>query len=271
MTGGLRRALAALLAVPFVVMTSGTAMAAPRPPDLASVVIANVGPGYSVQRQGPLDPEQFASSSPDPSAATGALHTLSASISSYQRVWQDAAMDNEVQDLVVHFDSEAAAQVFETSARRALSSGEIVSSGAIPALAGALRTTYFATTANQVGVGQAITLRRGAYVVLLSMFSADTPTNPASITPADALTIAQAQEVAVTKAATVPPPRASASNPHRSLAGELLAAVAVICLFFLWSRRTRQRPANARLRASRPQRGLAEAKRPAWRCDQCGR
>jgi hypothetical protein len=245
MTSGLRRALAALLAVPVVLMTSSTALAAPRSQQLASVVIANVGPGYSVLRQGPLDPEQFASSSPDPSAATGALHALSSSISSYERVWQDATMTNEVQDLVVHFDSEAAAQVFETSARHALSSGEIVSSGAVPTIAGALRTTYFATTATQVGVGQALTLRRGAYVVLLSIFSANTPTNPAAITPGDALTITQAQAAAVTKAATASS-RARVSNPHRSLAGELLAAVAVICLFALWSRRTRPRPTSRR-------------------------
>jgi hypothetical protein len=152
-------------------------------------------------------------------------------------------MNNQVQDLVVHFDSAAAAQAFEKAAQHALSSGEIMSRGPVASIPGALRTTYFATT-TQVGVGQAITVRRGAYVVLLSMFSANSPANTTPISPASALTVAQAQYAAMAEAVRVPPRRATTPTSHRSLAGEVVVAVAVVGLYFLWSRRTRPRPAR---------------------------
>jgi hypothetical protein len=239
-----RRALASALTFLVVLLVgAGTTAAAARAPSVASLIIANVGPGYTVTSQGPLNPGQIASSSPDPSAAAGAFNALSGSITTYQRAWQDAAMNNQVQDLVVHFDSTAAAQAFEKAAQQALTSGEIVSSGPVASLPGALRTTYFATT-TQVGVGQAITVRRGAYVVLLSMFSANSPTNTTPISPASALTVAQAQYAALAKAVAKSPHRAATPTSHRSVAAEVVIAVALIGLYALWARRSRRRPAR---------------------------
>ena len=48
---------------------------------LDRVVIPNLGPGYAVTSQGPLDASQFASNAPDPSSAAGALSTLGNAIS----------------------------------------------------------------------------------------------------------------------------------------------------------------------------------------------
>ena len=63
---------------------------------------------------------------------------------------------------------------------------------------GAHRTTYFAST-TQAGVGQAITLRAGVYVTLLSFFSAASG-NAEPITQADAVRIARAQQAAMVSA-----------------------------------------------------------------------
>jgi hypothetical protein len=196
--------LCALLAWP------GTACAASKPPpQLDTVVIADLGPGYSVTTEGPLDASQFASNSPDPTAATTALATLAKTISTYVRVWSTSGGANEVQDLVVRFPSAIGAQVFQQAAQHSLDSGEIVSSGPLPGVPGAHRTTYFAST-NQAGVGQAITMRAGVYVDLLSFFSAAAG-NPQPITPADAVRVARAQRAAMAAA-----PGGSASLPPTS-------------------------------------------------------
>ena len=67
------------------------------------MVIPDLGPGYTVTSQGPLEPPQFASDAPDPSAAAGALSTLGRTISTYERVWQADGGLNQVQDLLVRF------------------------------------------------------------------------------------------------------------------------------------------------------------------------
>jgi hypothetical protein len=162
------------------------------------VVIPALGSGYVVSTQGPLDASQFASSSPDPSAAASALATLAATISTYERGWKDGGGANEVQDLLVRFPSAVGAQVFLHAARHSLDSGEIVSSGPLPGVPGAQRTTYFAST-SQAGVGQAITLSAGIYVDILSFFSAASG-NPEPITPADAARVALAQQRAMVAA-----------------------------------------------------------------------
>jgi len=177
----------------------GTAPAASTTaPALDTVVIPDLGPGYSVTTEGPLDASQFASSSPDPAAATTALASLAKTISTYERVWSTAGGSNEVQDLLVRFPSAGAAQVFQRAAQHSLDSGEIVSSGPLPGVPGAHRTTYFAST-TQTGVGQAITMRAGAYVDLLSFFSAAAG-NAGPITPADAVRVARAQQTAMAAA-----------------------------------------------------------------------
>ena len=187
---------------------SGAAGAAPKsPPGLDTVVLPDLGPGYSVTTEGPLDASQFASNSPDPAAATTALATLAKTISTYERVWSTPGGANEVQDLLVRFPSAVGAQVFRQAAQHSLDSGEIVSSGPLPGVPGAHRTTYFAST-TQAGVGQAITMRAGVYVDLLSFFSAAAG-NPQPIKPADAVRVARAQQAAMVAApggtASLPP------------------------------------------------------------------
>ena len=149
-----------------------------------TVVVPNLGPGYAVTSEGPLDPSQFASNAPNPAAAAGALSTLAKSISTYERVWQADGGLNQVQDLLVRFPNAVGAQVFLQAAQHSLESGEIVSSDAVASIPGARRVTYFAAT-NEDGVGEAITIRAGIYVDLLSFFSAASG-NAQPISPANA-------------------------------------------------------------------------------------
>jgi hypothetical protein len=203
-----------------------TAAPAPAPPALGTVVLPNLGPGYAVSSQGPLDPSEFASSSPDPSAAAGALATLAQTIVTYERVWQDAGQRNEVQDLMVRFPSAAAAAIFLGAAQRSLDAGEVVSAGPLPGIPGARTTTYFAST-TEAGVGQAIAMRAGVYVDLLSFFAA-AAANPQPITPADTRQVALAQYDAMVKApggAAAPVPAATGSGAS---VGWAVLAVAVL-------------------------------------------
>jgi hypothetical protein len=167
-------------------------------PTLGTIVIPNLGPGYAVTSQGPLQASQFASDAPDPSAAAGALSTLGKTISTYQRVWQADGGLNQVQNLLVRFPNAVGAQVFLLAAQHSLESGEIVSSDAVSAIPGARRVTYFAAT-NQDGVGEAVTMRSGVYVDLLSFFSAASG-NAQPISPANAEQVALAQYKAMTDA-----------------------------------------------------------------------
>ncbi len=215
--GGL--VLCGLLAFP------GSDLGASKPaPPLGSVVIPDLGPGSTVTSQGPLDASEFASSSPDPAAASSALGTLAKTISTYERVWQDTGGLDEVQDLLVRFPSAVGAQVFLQAAQHSLQIGEIVSSGPLADVPGAHRTTYFAST-TQAGVGQAITMRAGIYVDLLSFFSAASG-NGQPITPADAERVAAAQY----KAMAAAPGGATALSPTTSKKGVSLGSVGVAAL-----------------------------------------
>ncbi len=168
-------------------------------PALGAVAIPALGPGYSVTSQGPLNPSQFASDAPDPSAASGALATLGNSISTYERAWQADDGRNQVQDLLVRFPTASGARVFLQAAQQSLDSGEIVSKGSLASIPGARLVTYFAAT-NESGVGEAITMRTGTYVALLSFFSAAAG-NTQPIAPADAERVALAQHAAMVSAA----------------------------------------------------------------------
>ena len=168
------------------------------PPTLGTVVIPNVALDYTVTSQGPLNASQFASDAPNPSAAAGALSTLGKSISTYERVWQGDGGLNQVQDLLVRFPNGVGAQVFLLAAQHSLETGEIVSSDPVPSIPGARRVTYFAAT-NQDGVGEAITMRAGVYVDLLSIFSAASG-NAHPISPADAERLADVQHAAMARA-----------------------------------------------------------------------
>jgi hypothetical protein len=211
------------------VLSGGWAAAAKAPPPLGTVVVADPGPGYRVTSEGPLDASAFASRSPDPAATSSALAPLAGTVANYQRAWQDAGGANEVQDLLLRFPSTRGAQAFVAAARRALAAGEIVSSGPLAGVPGARRTTYFASTTP--GVGQAITMRAGLYVDLLSLFSAASAVAP-PITPADAARVAQAQHAAMvaTPDGSPPLPRPTAAKKRLSLGSLGAAALVVVVL-----------------------------------------
>jgi hypothetical protein len=162
-------------------------------------VLSALGVGYTVTSQGPLDASQFPAGSPEASAAAGALARLRGTIETYQRSWQDAAGINQAQDLLVRFSTAAGARAYLVAARRSLAHDEIVGSGPLRGVPGAQRTTYFAST-TQAGVGQAITLRVGTSVALLTFFSGATG-NADPITPAGAQRVATAQYAALVAAA----------------------------------------------------------------------
>jgi hypothetical protein len=168
------------------------------PSTLGTVVIPNLGLGYTVSSQGPLNASQFAANAPNPTAAAAALSTLGKSVSTYERVWQADGGLNQVQDLLVRFPDAVGAQVFLQAAQHSLETGEIVSSDTVPSIPGARRVTYFAAT-NQDGVGEAITMRAGDYVDLLSIFSAASD-NAHPISPANAEHLATVQHAAMARA-----------------------------------------------------------------------
>ena len=78
-----------------------------RPPPLGTIVLAEIGFGYTVTSQGPLDCVPVPYRLTERIAAAGALSTLGNTIETYQRSWQDATGINQVQDLVVRFPTEA--------------------------------------------------------------------------------------------------------------------------------------------------------------------
>jgi hypothetical protein len=220
-----------------VVVGAGTPVGAAdeATPSLDTLVIPDLGPGYTVTSQGPLNAAQFASNAPDPSAAAGALSTLAKTISTYERVWQAHGGLNQVQDLLVRFPDAVGAQVFLHAARHSLESGEIVSSDPLSSIPGARRVTYFAAT-NQDGVGEAITSRAGVYVDLLSFFSAASG-NPQPISPANAERVARAQYAAMVRApddAQTSTPTSTPVHATKSVsAGTILEVVLVVAVLAL--------------------------------------
>lgn len=219
---------AALAGCGILVLLVGPAAGAGAAAPLGTVVIPNLGPGYAVTSQGALNPAQFASNAPDPSTAKAALSTLAESISTYERVWQAAGGLNQVQDLLVRFPDTAGAQVFLRAAQHSLESGEIVSSDPLPSIPGARRVTYFAAT-NEDGVGEAITMRTGVYVDLLSFFSAASG-NAQPISPANAETVARAQHAAMVAA---PGGASTAGAKKGTSAGTIGLAVLVVAVLAL--------------------------------------
>jgi hypothetical protein len=191
-----------------------------------------------------LDRSGFAASTPDPAATERALAALATpatragTIATYERVWRDAGGHNEVRDVLVRFPSAVRAQAFVQAVHHSLESGEIVDSGPLRSIPGAHRVTYFASGAQAragptgvgtgVGVGQAITMRSGVLVALLSFLSAASADAP-PISPADAARVAQAQYTAM---ASAPGGRPTAAPSPRgtSLGAMALAVVAVAVL-----------------------------------------
>lgn len=199
---------------------------------LGDVVIPNLGLGYTVTSEGPLNPSQFASNAPNPSAAAGALSTLGKSIATYERVWQADGGLNSVQDLLVRFPNAVGARVFLQAAQHSLESGEIVDSNPLRSIPGARRVTYFAAT-NQDGVGEAITMRAGVYVDLLSFFSAASG-NARPISPANAEHLAQVQHAVLVKAPGGAAAETGAAGTKKSIsAGTIGLAVVVVLVLAL--------------------------------------
>ncbi len=199
---------------------------------LSAVVIANIGPGYTVSEGGPLDLSRFAADAPDPAAAETTVSTLAKPIATYERVWQADGGRNQVQDLLVHFPDAAGARVFLQAAQHSLDSGEVVGSDPLPAIPGARRVTYFGA-ADRDGLGMAITMRAGQYVDLLVFFSTATG-NAQPISPAVAERVARAQHAALvaapggTEAAT-----AGAGPKKRVSVGTIGLAVVVVAVLAL--------------------------------------
>jgi hypothetical protein len=207
------------------------------PSPLSTIVLANLGPGYAVTSEGPLDAGSFASSAPDASAASSALASLGPSISTYQREWADIGGSNEVQDLLVKFPSTAPAQIFLTAMQRSLDSGDILSSGPLAGVPGARTVKYFAATSAE-GVGQAVIMQAGVYVDLLSFFSASGATQP--ITPADAAVLAKAQHAAMASAPGGTEPSGSSSDTaaHGWIALVVIVLVLGLVAFLVLRRRS---------------------------------
>ncbi len=198
-------------------------------PTLGAVVIPTVAPGFTITSQGPLDASQFASDAPDRAAAAGALSTLDTATSTYERVWQADRGLNEVRDLLVRFPDPVRAQVFLQAAQHSLETGEIVSSDPLPSIPGARRVTYFAAE-DQNGIGQAVTMRAGSYVDLLSIFSA-AAAHAHPISPADTDRLAEGQHAAMARAAggtTTTTP--STGNKKGASAGTIGLAVVVVAI-----------------------------------------
>ena len=237
-----------------VLVGSAAAAATAAPAPLGTVVIPNLGLGYSVTSQGPLNPAQFASNAPDPGAAAAALSTLAKTISTYERVWQADGGLNQVQDLLVRFPDTVGAQVFLQAAQHSLESGEIVSSDPLPSIPGARRVTYFAAT-NRDGVGEAITMRAGVYVDLLSIFSAASG-NARPISPANAETVAQAQHAAMVAAPGGAPTAGAATAAKKGMSagtiGLAVLVVAVLALALVMPLVLRRRRAVRELAATLP-------------------
>jgi hypothetical protein len=131
-----------------------------------------------------------------------------------------------VRDLLVRCPSLSSARAFLNAVRRSIDTGETVGSAPLPTVPGARRTTYLASTA-QGGVGQAVTMRAGRYVVVLSFVSLASG-NPRPITAAAAERVARAQYAAMAAAPGGRDPAPPASG--KSWSGVVWAVLAVIVL-----------------------------------------
>jgi hypothetical protein len=235
MTEGARRLAAASLLVSTLVLLSpagaGAATAGPAASSsLAALVLPAVGPGYAVLSQGPIDPATFASSAPNSSAVSSALANLSGRVSSYQRTWTDTDRFNAVQDMLFHFPDTGSARIFLHSTQDTLKSARVESSGPLPGVPGAYRVTYFGNVAG-VGVGQAITLRVGEDVVLLSFFSESASGNDDPITQADATEVTVAQDKALRTASAAK--ASDTSRPSGTVGVLVFAVIAALVLGLL--------------------------------------
>jgi hypothetical protein len=168
-----------------------------RPParPLDTLVVTGVGAGYAVSFDGPPADASFATGWADPPALTSALATRHDAEAAHERAWRDQRGGNSVQILLLRFPAAAPARTFTTLAGRTLESPSVVSSGPLHAVPGARLSTYVTAA----GFGQAVVLRTGDYVALLSFVSLESP-RAAPITTADVQRVVEAQRSALADA-----------------------------------------------------------------------
>jgi hypothetical protein len=201
--------------------------AAPPPEPLSTVVIHDpglgLGLGYTVSSQGPPDWAAFGADTPDPALTSETVPARAQSIPAYTRVWQADGGRNRVQDVLVHFRDTAQAEEFLHAVRQALASGAVVSSDAVAGVPGARHVTYLGAAGHD-GVGQAITMRAGPYVALLSFFTRAAG-NGGPISPADAEEVARTQRAAL---AAAPGGTAGSTTAAKPGKGVPIAAVVLV-------------------------------------------
>lgn len=160
-------------------------------PPLSGVVLSTLGPGYSVVNDGPLTVGALSPVFPAAAIIKDALD--GESVGTFQRTWQDAGQANKVQILLVRFSSATTAHSFWSTLRGKLASAHTLSTRAVLGVPHGFRTTYFAASASQVGVGQVVVFDSGSTVGALSFFSSDA--HPISLF--DARNMAQVQIAAI--------------------------------------------------------------------------
>jgi hypothetical protein len=171
----------------------------PPGPQLPALVVTGVGAGYAVSFDGAPAGASFATGWPNPAALTSALAARSGVEATHERAWRDEDEGNAVRILLLRFTSAASAGTFTTLAGRTLESPSVVSSGRLPAVPGARLSTYV----TDAGLGQAVVLRAGDYVALLSFVSAESA-QAAPITAAEVRRTVEAQHAALARAAAGP-------------------------------------------------------------------
>ena len=145
---------------------STAAGARPAALPLQSAVVHDVGSGYSVSYDGTPADARFAGAWVNPTAIASLL-TNRAVVAAYERAWQDQDEANVVQILLLRSSSTGASHTLAMAADQTLRSPAVVSSGTLPSLPSARRTTYV----TRDGFGQAVVIQTDDYVALLSFIS----------------------------------------------------------------------------------------------------
>jgi hypothetical protein len=212
--------------------------ARPPAPPLQALVVTNVGAGFAVSFDAPRPDPSFVTRWPNPAALTHALATENGGEKAYERAWRDRDGGNSVEILLLQFPSGASGRTFTTLAGRTLESPSVVSSGRLPAVPGAHLSTYVTSA----GLGQAVVLRAGDYVALLSFASVGSP-GGTPVTAAHVQRVADAQHVALARASVASVAVAKSGPTLRDLtwAGLAVAVLAAGLLTPLVLRRRRER------------------------------
>jgi hypothetical protein len=192
--------------------------ARPASPPLRASLVTDVGSGFTVSFDGPPADASFAAGWPDPGAVASVLAAGAGAAATYERAWRDRNDGNAVKIVLLRFSSAATVGTFTTRADRTLESSAVVSSGPLHGVPGARLSTYV----RSAGFGQAVVLRVGDTVALLSFLSGGTR-RVTAITAADAERVSGAQRSALANSAFGPVAVAKNSPTVRDLAWAALA------------------------------------------------